>query len=96
MTHTPDAPGDRSFVVIGETNLALRVYASLRNGAHTARHLTGPGDEKLRATMTPPPEAVAVLLHDDVAARRGRSGHPRAAGRAAPPRAARAAVYLAA
>lgn len=70
MTHSPAPPGDRSFVVIGETNLARRVCASLRDGAHTVRHLTAPGDEELRAAMTPPPDAVAVLLHDDVAALR--------------------------
>ncbi|MFF4504243.1 hypothetical protein [Streptomyces sp. NPDC001401] len=70
MTHSPAPPRDRSFVVIGETNLARHVCASLRDGAHTVRHLTGPGDEELRAAMTPPPDAVAVLLHDDVAALR--------------------------
>ncbi|WP_216589129.1 potassium channel family protein [Streptomyces brasiliscabiei] len=68
MTETPD--DDRSFVVIGETNLARRVCASLREGTHPVRHLTGPGDDELRTAMTPPPDAVAVLLHDDVAALR--------------------------
>lgn len=70
MIHTLVPPGDRSFVVIGETNLARRVCASLREGAHTVQHLTEPRDEVLRAAMTPAPDAVAVLLHDDVAALR--------------------------
>lgn len=70
MTHSPAPAGGRSFVVIGETNVARRVCASLREGAHMVRHLTKPGDEELRAAMTPPPDAVAVLLHDDVAALR--------------------------
>ncbi|MFD5128865.1 potassium channel family protein [Streptomyces olindensis] len=66
-----DAPlGDHSFVVIGETNLARRVCASLREGTHTVQHLTQPHDDDLRTAMTPAPDAVAVLLHDDVAALR--------------------------
>src|SRR4051812_24966239 len=68
MTHSPDPAGGRSFVVIGETNGARRVFASLRDGAHTVRHLTKPCHEQLRAAMTPPPDAVPVLLHTDVAA----------------------------
>ncbi|WP_433461836.1 potassium channel family protein [Spirillospora sp. CA-128828] len=70
VTHAVAPPDDRSFVVIGETNLARRVCASLRDGARTVRHLTGPGDEELRTAMTPPPDAMAILLHDDVAALR--------------------------
>ncbi len=70
MTHGSASPDDRSFVVIGETNLARRICASLREGAHTVRHLTEPRDDELRAAMTPAPDAVAVLLHDDVAALR--------------------------
>lgn len=70
MTHDSTPPADRSFVVIGETILARRICASLREGAHTVRHLTEPRDDELRAAMTPAPDAVAVLLHDDVAALR--------------------------
>ncbi|MDI3406449.1 potassium channel family protein [Streptomyces cavernicola] len=70
MSNTLDSPGSCTYVVIGETNLARRVCASLRECGHTVRHLTEPRDHELREAMEPEPEAVAVLLHDDVAALR--------------------------
>ncbi len=70
MPRPPALPCERSFVVIGGTNLARRVCASLREGAHTVQHLTEPRDDEVRAAMTAAPDAVAVLLHEDVAALR--------------------------
>ncbi|WP_113702589.1 potassium channel family protein [Nonomuraea lactucae] len=70
MKEVLNPDGARSFVVIGETNLARRVCASLLDAAHTVAHLTEPRDEELRCAMSSAPEAVAVLLHDDVAALR--------------------------
>ncbi|MFM9371930.1 potassium channel family protein [Streptomyces sp. Da 82-17] len=70
MSNTLDSVGSCTFVVIGETNLARRVCASLRECGHTVRHLTAPRDHELREAMEPEPDAVAVLLHDDVAALR--------------------------
>ncbi|MGW0734742.1 potassium channel family protein [Streptomyces sp. NPDC002851] len=62
--------GDGSFIVIGETNLARRVCASLRGDAHPVQHLTEPRDDELRAAMAPALDGVAVLVHEDVAALR--------------------------
>lgn len=70
MSQVPDLPDGRAFVVIGETNLARRVCASLLESAHTVQHLTAPRDHELREALDPEPDAVAVLLHDDVAALR--------------------------
>ncbi|XRQ08935.1 potassium channel family protein [Actinomadura welshii] len=70
MSGVPVSPGRRSLVVIGETNLARRVCASLQEGGHSVQHLTEPRDEELRTAMSARPHGVAVLLHDDVAALR--------------------------
>ncbi|MFB4314948.1 potassium channel family protein [Actinomadura sp. 21ATH] len=70
MTGPSDAHGTRSFLVIGDTNLARHVCASLHEGGHGVQHLIDPRDEELRAAMTARPQGVAVLLHDDVAALR--------------------------
>ncbi|MFD7984248.1 potassium channel family protein [Kitasatospora indigofera] len=70
MNEAPALDAPRSFVVIGETNLARRVCASLRDGGHAVRHLTQPRDEDLRAAMSTGPAGIAVLLHEDAAALR--------------------------
>ncbi|WP_417159170.1 dihydropteroate synthase [Streptomyces gilvifuscus] len=70
---TTYSAGPRSthhYVVIGETHLAGRVCATLHAGSHPSRHLARPGDEELRNAMSKRPIAVAVLLHEDVAALR--------------------------
>ncbi|MEU0842620.1 portal protein [Streptomyces sp. NPDC005962] len=59
-----------TFVIIGETNLARRVCASLKNDGHSVQHLTSPRDDELRTALADGPKGVAVLLHDDVAALR--------------------------
>ncbi|MEV2277071.1 NAD(P)-binding protein [Nocardiopsis sp. NPDC049922] len=60
----------RSFVIVGDTNLARGVCASLQKEDHAVQHLVQPGDGELRAAMATPHDAVAVLLHDDAAALR--------------------------
>ncbi|GAA4982761.1 NAD(P)-binding protein [Kitasatospora paranensis] len=70
MNHVPTPDGTRSFVVIGETNLARRVCASLREDEHAVLHLTQPRDEDLHAALSPEPTGIAVLLHEDAAALR--------------------------
>lgn len=62
-------PDPRTYVVVGETHLASRVCASLRDG-HTVHHLPAPDDQELRLAVGKGPDGVAVLLHDDVAALR--------------------------
>ncbi|MGW0999008.1 potassium channel family protein [Streptomyces sp. NPDC002523] len=66
----PTPPGPRSFVVIGETNLARRVCATLRERHDTVVHLVEPTDGELRAALRDGSDGVAILLHDDVAALR--------------------------
>lgn len=63
-------PDVRALVVIGDTNLARRVCASLAARKHTVHHLGEPSDSELRAAMRNTPDGVAILLHDDVAALR--------------------------
>ncbi|NUS54474.1 MAG: NAD-binding protein [Streptomycetaceae bacterium] len=72
MTTTrPGSPTSaRTFVVIGETNLARRVCASAKARRHTVHHLSEPRDSELRAALRDTPDGVAILLHDDVAALR--------------------------
>ncbi|WP_116248035.1 NAD-binding protein [Nocardiopsis sp. FIRDI 009] len=70
MSQAPAPVRHRSFVIIGDTNLARGVCASLREETHAVRHLVQPRDEELRAVMSTPHDAVAVLLHDDAAALR--------------------------
>ncbi|MFI6577952.1 NAD-binding protein [Nocardiopsis sp. NPDC050513] len=60
----------RSFVIVGDTNLARGVCASLQEETYAVQHLVLPGDEELRSAMATPHDAVAVLLHDDAAALR--------------------------
>lgn len=60
----------RSVVIIGETNLARQVCASLRRDAHSVTHLVAPDDAELREALASPLDAIAVLQHDDVAALR--------------------------
>jgi hypothetical protein len=64
---TPEAG---TFVVIGDTNVARRVCASLRTREREVVHLVAPGDEDLRAVMLEQPAGVAVLVHGDLAALR--------------------------
>lgn len=65
------APNDtRSFVIIGESNIARRVCASLREEGHAVQHLTQPRDEDLHAALAMGPAGIAVLLHEDAAALR--------------------------
>ncbi|MGA5319543.1 NAD-binding protein [Streptomyces seoulensis] len=66
----PEPPGHRPYVVIGGTNLARRVCATLQDRGRAVAHLTAPGDTDLRAALRESPEGVAILLHDDVAALR--------------------------
>lgn len=70
MSQAHDPLQHRSFVIVGDTNLARRVCASLRQEAYAVQHLARPGDEELRAAMATPHDAVAVLLHEDAAALR--------------------------
>ncbi|MEU8136917.1 NAD(P)-binding protein [Streptodolium elevatio] len=63
-------PADRRLVVIGDTNLARRVCASLTAREHTVHHLGEPNDSELRTALRTTPDGVAILLHDDVAALR--------------------------
>ncbi|GAB2521234.1 potassium channel family protein [Nocardiopsis aegyptia] len=70
MSQAHDPVEHRSFVIVGDTNLARRVCASLRQEASTVQHLARPGDEDLREAMATPHDAVAVLLHEDAAALR--------------------------
>ncbi|WP_330461487.1 NAD-binding protein [Streptomyces sp. NBC_00820] len=67
---TSPSPGTRAFVVIGETNVARRVCATLQERRDTVVHLHEPGDRELRAALGDRPDGVAILLHDDVAALR--------------------------
>jgi hypothetical protein len=66
------APAIRSgaVVVIGDTNLARRVCASLQTRGRDVMHLLALGDEELRAVMLEQPAGVAVLVHGDLAALR--------------------------
>lgn len=67
----PSPPGtDDTFVVIGESNVARRVCASLQQRGSEVLHLSAPGDEELRKAMAREPQGVAVLVHDDVVALR--------------------------
>jgi hypothetical protein len=59
-----------TFVVIGESNVARRVCASLQQRGSEVLHLCAPGDEELRKAMVREPRGVAVLVHDDVVALR--------------------------
>ena len=59
-----------TFVVIGGTNIARHVCASLADRACPVEHLIAPGDDELRAALAKQPGEVAILLHDDVAALR--------------------------
>ncbi|WP_028648038.1 NAD-binding protein [Nocardiopsis sp. CNT312] len=70
MDQTSPRVRHRSFVVIGDTNPARGVCASLREDGFSVRHLARPNDEELRAAMATPRDAVAVLLHEDAAALR--------------------------
>ncbi|WP_329281971.1 NAD-binding protein [Streptomyces sp. NBC_01451] len=69
-THSARPRNTHQYVVIGETHLAGRVCATLHADHHPTRHLVRPGDEELRDATSAGPDAVAVLLHDDVAALR--------------------------
>jgi voltage-gated potassium channel Kch len=64
------APETGAFVVVGDTNVARRVCASLRTRGRETVHLVAPGDEGLRAVMREQPAGVAVLVHGDLAALR--------------------------
>nr|WP_271208996.1 NAD(P)-binding protein [Rhodococcus wratislaviensis]GLK33429.1 hypothetical protein GCM10017611_02710 [Rhodococcus wratislaviensis] len=55
-----------SYLVIGETTVARRVCASLRERHFRVRHLIAPDDDELRAALAEEPRAVAVLVRDDV------------------------------
>lgn len=67
----PETPPDtRTLVIIGETNLARRVCASLKARERAVLHLKAPRDSELRAALAGTPAGVAILLHDDVAALR--------------------------
>jgi Trk K+ transport system NAD-binding subunit len=66
----PTPSGPRAFVVIGGTNLARRVCATLRERDDTVVHLLEPTDGELRAALRDGSDGVAILLHDDVAALR--------------------------
>ena len=70
MRAAPDAIRSGAFVVIGETNVARRVCASLRARGRDVVHLVAPGDAELRAVMLERPAGVAVLVHGDLAALR--------------------------
>lgn len=69
-TPGPTSPHTGSFVVIGETNLARRVCATLTARQHSVSHLFEPRDDQLRTALRDQPHGVAVLLHNDVAALR--------------------------
>jgi len=58
-----------TFVVIGQTNVARQVCASVSNRGHQVSHLAAPDDD-LKEILTAGPIAVAVLTHDDVVALR--------------------------
>ncbi|GHB61721.1 hypothetical protein GCM10010377_60890 [Streptomyces viridiviolaceus] len=68
-TH-PEPAALRAFTVIGDTNLARRVCASLREHRHSVDHLLRPTDGELRRSLRADPDGVAIVLHDDVAALR--------------------------
>jgi voltage-gated potassium channel Kch len=59
-----------AYLVIGGSNVARRVCASLRARGHGVLHLTAPGDDELRSAMLERPTGVAVLVHGDLAALR--------------------------
>ncbi len=59
-----------TFVVIGQTNVARQVCASVSNRGHQVSHLAAPDDDDLKEILTAGPIAVAVLTHDDVVALR--------------------------
>jgi hypothetical protein len=67
---TDPSSGGVPYVVIGDTNVARRICASLLQRGSEVLHLVAPGDEELRKAMVREPGGVAVLLHDDVAALR--------------------------
>jgi hypothetical protein len=70
MPTAPRTPGSGTFVVVGDTNLARRVCASLQTRGRDVVHLVAPGDEELRAVMLEQPAGVAVLVQGDLAALR--------------------------
>ncbi|MDT2005965.1 portal protein [Rhodococcus opacus] len=59
-----------SYLVIGETTVARRVCASLRERDFQVRHLVAPDDDELRLAMADEPRGIAVLVRDDVVALR--------------------------
>ena len=59
-----------AYLVIGETTVARRVCASLRERGFYVRHLVAPDDGELREAMAERPSAMAVLVRDDVGALR--------------------------
>ncbi|MFC9840914.1 potassium channel family protein [Rhodococcus sp. NPDC127530] len=59
-----------SYLVIGETTVARRVCASLRERDFRVRHLIAPDDDELRQAMADQPSGMAVLVRDDVVALR--------------------------
>ncbi|MEU0838855.1 NAD-binding protein [Streptomyces sp. NPDC005962] len=67
--HTPDAVGERYFVVIG-SEVARKVCGSLRAAGHRVRHFAQPTDEELRRALDREVAGVAILLEDDAEALR--------------------------
>jgi hypothetical protein len=59
-----------SYLVIGETTVARRVCASLRERDFDVRHLVAPDDDELRLAMADEPRGMAVLVRADLVALR--------------------------
>lgn len=57
-----------SFLVIGETTLSRRLCHELAAQGEDVAHLAEPGDQELALALGRRPRAVAVVVHDDVAA----------------------------
>jgi hypothetical protein len=60
----------QSFLIIGDTNVARRVMASLQQRDMRVRQLLAPTDDELRTALQGRPSGVAVLAHNDVIALR--------------------------
>jgi hypothetical protein len=56
----------QSFLIIGDTNVASRVMASLQQRGMRVRQLLAPTDDELRTALQHSPSGVAVLAHNDL------------------------------
>ncbi len=61
-----ERPGPRRYLVVGDTELAVRVCRVLEDAGHALAHLRRPSDDELRTELGYGVSGVAVLMRDDV------------------------------